>query len=180
MRNATPFDPERGQAAAAAAFFLLRRRQSSPPARIYGPHPLFLRCKRLLIDWKARSWQEIWQPEKTLVVGSTEKDRRTCWKFFGQAWRSLSVTTGVHSTGNLIFQRLLFFATERIFLSDWFFLLLKHFNDPKGILDFFFYAFMLWMVTVKLWNFPENYVLHTEAKCPKWFFLARKFKFLNS
>ena len=63
-------------------------------------------CKRLLIDWKARSWQEIWQPEKTLVVGSTEKDRRTCWKFFGQAWRSLSVTA-VHSTGNLIFQRLL-------------------------------------------------------------------------
>ena len=66
---------------------------------------------------------------------------------------------------------------KRIFLSDWFFLLLKHFNDPKGILDFFFYAFMLWMVTVKLWNFPENYVLHTEAKCPKWFFLAWKFKF---
>ena len=104
--------------------FLLTSKASviAPRANLWPSSSLLplRRCKRLLIDWKARSWQEIWQPEKTLVVGSTEKDRRTCWKFFGQAWRSLSVTTGVHSTGNLIFQRLLFFATseENLFPID--------------------------------------------------------------
>ena len=62
-----------------------------------------------LIDWKAPNWQEIWQPEKTLVVGRMRGGKRSTdvLKVFRTGvkmvvWQSrvcLSVCHWEHSTG---------------------------------------------------------------------------------